>query len=310
MNRDKTTAPIAVYGALRSGTTMLRLMLDAHPKLHCPSETDFIFDALVREKGGFRCDEGVLERDRIYRNYRMRHGAPSDLSPTGFVQQMGAAEQTGILMLHRQLDRVLDVFPDMRFIHFLRDPRDVARSSIGMGWAGTVYHGIGHWMETEGDWNRLAARIPAEQILRISYEDLILAPEDRLRAICAFCGVDFDPAMLEYDRDSTYEKPDPSLTFQWKRKQTRREIELVETRIGPLLAVSGYEAAYPEASGPGGLEKATLSLRNKRATWARRIERYGLRDPLIVAICNRLGYPALSAKAERRMDDRLQAYLK
>lgn len=310
MNQDKTTTPIAVYGALRSGTTMLRLMLDAHPSLACPSETDFIFDSVVRENGGFRCEEDTLERERIYRNYRTRYGAPAHLSPAGFVEQIGGPDKTGILMLHRHLDRVLDVFPDMRFIHFLRDPRDVARSSIGMGWAGTVYHGIEHWMETEGDWNRLADRIPSGQVLRISYEDLILDAEAQLREICTFCGVGFDPAMLEYDQDSTYEKPDPSLIFQWKSKQTRREIELVETRIGPLLAASGYQIAYPDARPPGRWEKVVLSLRNKRTTWAKRIERYGLRDPLIVAICNRFGGSSLSAKAQRRIDEKTQAFLK
>lgn len=306
----KTTAPIAVYGALRSGTTMLRLMLDAHPDLVCPDETDFIFESLRAENGAFRCDPDLLDQDWIYRSFRARHGTPEELSPEGFIRQIGGSDKTTILMLHRQLDRVLDVYPDMRFIHFLRDPRDVARSSIGMGWAGTVYHGVAHWMETEGDWNRLADRLAPEQVLRIAYEDLILAPETKLREICAFCGVDFDPVMLEYDRGSTYEKPDASLIFQWKRKQTRREVELVETRIGPLLTASGYETAHPGAAAPSALEKAALFQRNKRAIWAKRIERYGLWDPLIVAISNRLGLSSLGARAQRRMEDRLQAYLK
>ena len=310
MNQNANTAPIAIYGALRSGTTLLRLMLDAHPRLACPSETDFIFDSLTRGNGRYRCDEDALERERIYRDYRTRHGAPSDLSPAGFVRQIGGPDKIGILMLHRHLDRILEVFPEMRFIHFLRDPRDVARSSIGMGWAGTVYHGIEHWMETEGDWNRLAGRIAPEQVLRITYEDLILDPEAQLRAICAFCGVPFDPAMLEYDQDSTYEKPDQSLILQWKRKQTRREIELVETRIGPLLAASGYEAAHLGAHGPGVAEKTSLFLRNKQAIWTRRIDRHGLRDPLMVAICTRLGLSSVAARAQRRMDDKLKTYLK
>lgn len=304
------TVPIAVYGALRSGTTMLRLMLDSHPDLVCPDETDFIFDSLVKENGRFRCDPEILEQDWIYRNFRDRHGAPENLSPTGFLRHIGGANKTAILMLHHHLDRVLEVHPDIRFIHFLRDPRDVARSSIGMGWAGTVYHGVAHWMETEGDWNRLQSCISPERVLRITYEDLILAPEEKLREICAFCDVAYDPAMLDYDQDSTYEKPDTSLIFQWKHKQTRREVELVENRIGPLLTASGYEAAHPGATAPSPFEKAILFQRNKRAIWAKRIERYGLWDPLIVAISNRLGLSSLSAHTQRKMEDKLQAYLK
>ena len=95
-----------------------------------------------------------------------------------------------------------------------------------------------------------------------------------------------------------------------QRKQTRREIELVEARIGPLLATSGYEAAHPGASGPGLPEKASLFLRNKQAIWAKRIERYGLRDPLTVAICTRLGLSSVAERAQRRMDEKLKTYLK
>jgi hypothetical protein len=265
---------------------------------------------LIVENGMFRCDADILERAWLYRNFRARYGAPTELSPAGFIEQVGGPNKTAILMLHRHLDRVLDVCPDMRFIHFLRDPRDVARSSIGMGWAGTVYHGIEHWIETEGDWNRLEKRISPKQVLRVSYEDLILAPEEKLREICTFCDVEYDPAMLDYDRDSTYEKPDRSLIFQWKHKQSRREIELVENRIGPLLTASGYEAAHPGAIAPDTLEKAILFQRNKRAIWAKRIERYGLRDPLIVAVTKKLRLPSLGARAQRRMEDKMQSFLK
>lgn len=310
MTEDTLTQPVAVYGALRSGTTMLRLMLDAHPHLACPSETDFIFDHLAREGDTFRNDTEALERDRIYRDFRGAYGLPPEFTPDGFVEQIATPDRIAVLMLHRHLEQVLEVYPNMRFIHFLRDPRDVARSSIGMGWAGTVYHGIEHWMETEGDWARLKERIAPEQILQVAYEELILDPERRLRDICSFCEVAYDPAMLDYNRNSTYAKPDPKLIFQWKRKQSRREVELVETRIGTLLEASGYEAAHPGAHGPGALEKVALFLRNKRGVWARRIERYGLRDPLIAAIGNRLGLTSLSAGAQRRMEDKLQAYLK
>ena len=105
------------YGALRSGTTMLRLMLDAHPALICPGETDFIFEHLT---GADTCDIEALEGDWIYRNFRSRHGAPTEFTPDGFLAHIGAGGQTGVLMLHRCLDQVLDLYPHMRFIHFQR----------------------------------------------------------------------------------------------------------------------------------------------------------------------------------------------
>lgn len=304
--------PVAVYGALRSGTTMLRLMIDAHPLLSCPGETDFIFDHLKKGDGGIQCDRDALEQNRIFRNYAAANGLPAadPLTPEALVNHVRGLDRQGLLMLHRNLEKVLEIFPEMRFIHLVRDPRDVARSSIPMGWAGTVWHGAAHWVETEGAWNRLLPHIDNSRILRISYETLIDDPETELRKLCAFCGVAYDAAMLSYDQGSTYSKPDPHLTFQWKRTQTRRETELVETRIGPLLEAAGYQAAYPGARPPGAVERVSLFLRNKWVVWRHRSKRYGLRDPLLVAIAFKLRSPALARNAQRRIDNELTRHLK
>lgn len=116
--------------------------------------------------------------------------------------------------------------------------------------------------------------------------------------------------MLAYDANSTYSKPDTSLVEQWKRMQTPREIGLVEYRIGALLTETGYAPSGPPAPPPGRLEGLALALQNRRAIWATRIERFGLLDPLVVAIANRLGLPGLGEGAQRRMDDKLVRYLK
>ena len=56
----------------------------------------------------------------------------------------------------------------------------------------------------------------------------------------------------------------------------------------------------------------SIALRSRHcgAIWAKRIERYGLRDPLMVAACTRLGLSSVAARAQRRMDDKLKTYLK
>lgn len=292
---DIPSRTIAVYGALRSGTTLLRLMLDGHPRLACPGETDFLFDHLIRDGDGGRYDPEVMERDRIYRAHMAKY-ADQPLSahtPDGFIARIAGEDQIAVLMLHRHIDRVLDLYPDMRLIHMLRDPRDVARSSIGMGWAGNVYHGVDHWIDTERGWQAVRDRLHPDQVLEIRYERLIQDTEAVLQQVCAFCGLSFDPQMLAYDAKSTYSKPDTSLVEQWKRMQTPREIGLVECRIGALLTETGYAPSGHPAPPPGRLERLALAVQNRRAIWARRIERFGLLDPLVVAIANRLGLPGL-----------------
>lgn len=295
---------VAVYGALRSGTTLLRLMLDAHPQLSCPGETDFIFDHLRGSGPAARYDETAMERDRIYRAHRTLYaGTPlPDLTPDALINRIAGADSIAVLMLHRRISRAVAIYPDLRIIHFLRDPRDVARSSIGMGWAGNVYYGIDHWLETETDWARIAPDLPENQVLTIHYEDLIAAPENTLRLICGFLGVDYTPAMLAYDKTSTYDKPSKDLSVQWKHKQTPRDVGLIEAKIGPLLTACGYQPSGFAPRQPSLFEKLGLALGNKRARWTKRVQRYGFVDPLIVTLAHKLRAPHLSAAAQRRID--------
>ncbi len=303
---------VAVYGALRSGTTLLRLMLDGHPKLACPDETDFLFDHLITDASGVHYDVAALEKDRIYRGHMADYADRplGTFTPDAFIARIAGDDQTSVLMLHRHLDRVLDLYPDMRLIHMVRDPRDVARSSIGMGWAGTTYHGVDHWIDTETGWAAVADRLSPDQVLRISYEELIHDAETTLRKITDFCGLDYDPAMMRYTQGSTYARPDARLVDQWKRKQTPHEIALVEGKIGPLLDQAGYAPSGHAPIYPGALERLSLKIRNKASIWRERIRRFGLADPLIVAIISKIDLESMGNRAQRRMDDKLLRFLK
>jgi hypothetical protein len=116
--------------------------------------------------------------------------------------------------------------------------------------------------------------------------------------------------MLAYDAGSTYEKPDPRLITQWKRKQSPREVGLVEAKIGMLLQDAGYApSGHPQVK-LGALERAGLWLQNKHAVWSWRFRRYGLLDPLLVRIASSIGFPSIARAARRRMDDVQVRYLK
>lgn len=309
---DISARSVVVYGALRSGTTLLRLMLDGHPRLSCPDETDFIFDHLTGTGPGEGYDMAALERDRIYRAHMDEYAATPlpEHSPDAFIARIAGEGRIAVLMLHRCLDRVLDLYPDMRVIHMVRDPRDVARSSIGMGWAGTTYHGVEHWMDTENGWQAVADRLPDGQTMTLRYEDLIHDAEGELQRLCAFCGLDYDPNMMSYASSSTYDRPDPKLVEQWKRKQTPEEIGLVEARVGPLLEAAGYAPSGHAQITPDGMQKLRLKLADRKSIWAERIRRFGLVDPLIVAVTRKLGVSGLGNRAQRRMDDKILQYLK
>jgi hypothetical protein len=145
-----------------------------------------------------------------------------------------------------------------------------------MGWAGNVWYGAERWLEAEALWDRLAPRLDAQQRFELRYEDLIRAPEAELTRLCAFLGTDYDPGMLDYSKDSTYERPDPHLIGQWRKKLAPEELALLEARIGPRLRARGYEESGVPAARVGCLRRLALAFENRAGRLRFRRERYGL----------------------------------
>lgn len=304
-----TSDPVFVYGALRSGSTVLRLMLDRHEAVGNPGEVDFLFDHLRRDaEGRWRYDREALAADRVFRSKGM---APPDAAEDGRAalgrmvealrREAGGRRLT--LNIHRRLDRALELFPSAKVIHLLRDPRDVARSSIGMGWAGDVWHGVGHWIETERAWDGARARLAEGQALELRYERLFTDLEAELRRVCAFLEAPWSPSMLRYHETSTYDPPDPKLVEQWRRKASARELGLVEGRVGALLEARGYAPSGAAPIRPRGLSRLGLVLRNKLFRWRRRIRRYGFWLFAMERLTRRAGLSA----SHRRLRERAQA---
>jgi hypothetical protein len=294
---------VIVYGALRSGSTMLRLMLDGHPRLCCPCESDFMFDHVAMRDGQLCLDVVGLRNDWVFAGTGMTLAEGSVLDQlTSLADQTRNQRDIGILVLHRQIDLALDVFPEARVIHLLRDPRDVARSSIPMGWAGNVYCGVDHWINTEDAWTRAEVRLPPQQVLEVRYEDLVRAPD--------FAGVGDDAGMMDYHQRSTYALPDRCKVEQWRRHLSPHEVGLVEAKLGSRLDARGYKASGLSPVPSGALKDLMLRAQSKRKVWARRFEDYGLVDPIIATVARRIRLPALARAAQKRIDSKIMASLK
>lgn len=303
---------IVLYGALRSGTTMVRLMLNAHSQIVCPGERDFLVGHLVRQDGALMLDSQSLTDNRIFRATGLQ--VPENLQAKDafwdMVQQHDFADKTLVLILHRHMEELLEIFPDARIVHLVRDPRDVARSSIGMGWAGNTYFGVDHWLGTEREWDNHAHKLSQDQTCLVRFEELLADPEGELGRICDFANLSFDAQMLNYDETSTYSKVDPSLAYQWKRKQTEQEIGELESKVGPLLMARGYELSGHAMTAPAGLRLLKLKVNNKRSKIAERVRRFGVKDTLLSTFATRLGLTGLRRSVHRRMDEKMKAYLK
>jgi hypothetical protein len=211
---------VFVVGMNRSCTTLLRMMLDAHPQLTIPPETHFVPDVIkacredgatpedalaamksAREWGDFGfSDEEMLARLRALP--KLRPGPAVRTFYEAYMTQQGKqrwGEKTPTYVQKMKL--IQRALPEARFVHVIRDGRDVALSVLDR----TVRD------LTAGDvakrWQKkiTKAREDAPQLehyMEIRYEDLILNTEPVLRSVVEFIDLPWDDAMLDYHERS------------------------------------------------------------------------------------------------------------
>ncbi len=167
------------------------------------------------------------------------------------------------------------IWPNARFIHIVRDGRDVARSQLELGWVGNVYTGVQAWIDAERLWEKVREVVPASRRIDLKYEDLVTDAEGELTRICDFLDLSYDPAMLRYNEDSTYDSPDPRLIAQWRRKLSRDAVRLAESRISEMLVERGYELSGHKPLKVSTLQERLIRIDDRRNRLAARRRLYG-----------------------------------
>jgi len=302
-------APIFLVGAERSGTTLLRLMLDFHPTIAFHNEFEYVVSRIspqgqlpdmasyrtwlrhnwIFQDAHFSLDEGLDYRDLVH----------------SFLMQKLARDGKSLIgaTVHHHFDRLRLLWPNARYLHLVRDPRDVARSTIAMGWAGNVWAGVTRWLTAEHTWQALRPHLPHGTFCDIRFEDLIQDPAAQLTRICEFMGTTFSERMFDYAQHSTYKLPNPERVYQWRTKLSQEQIGLVEARTGELLVDRGYELA---ATPPLRVEAARarhLELESERYCRRFRRRRYGLPLLLLNKLAQWAPGQALARITRRRIDD-------
>ena len=299
-------SPIFLVGAERSGTTLLRLMLDHHPRIAFQFEFEYVVDLI--ENGRFPEVKGYAEWLRhnfVFQaaDFEIDESLNYvDLVNSFLEQKRGDKEFVGAT-IHRHFRRILDVWPNARFIYLQRDGRDVARSSIKLGWAGNVYHAADGWLEAVGEWEEMVKLVPEDRRIETRYEVLVTEPEKEAARICEWIGVDYDEAMYDYTKTSHYKRPDGKLAYQWKTKIPKPELQLIEARIADKLVERGYElSGHPRITvGPMREFQLDMHSRVKRYVW--RLKRYGLINSFGETLTRRLGMSEANRKYQQNLND-------
>jgi len=200
--------PIFIVGCGRSGTSLLRRFLNQHPRSGSRSSrfslsTTFRCRRAYRSSACWACSCASLN---------WRNGNPSDTGGRAGQSQLGRSYRSSASAVPctswqaplgqktprfvRHLPLLQAHFPDARFIHLVRDPRAVAASLIRSNvHRSTAYYAARRW-RMDVDFGLAFEKSAPETVLRLAYEELVAGPENTLRRVCQFCGLEFDPTML------------------------------------------------------------------------------------------------------------------
>jgi hypothetical protein len=273
-------APFFIVSAPRSGSTLLRLILDAHPRLAVPPPgwlLDLVYPYLysygdlAQSANRLALAEDILRTPTVEK-WPIRP-EPAELvgaaaSPTfaGLYEALHAhyARAEGKPRWGEKtprnafwIDEIRALFPDAQFIHIVRDGRDQAIDiSDSLLWPYSVYSGASLWQRYVSAVRESAARLPADAYCEIRYEDLCAEPEARIRGLCEFLGEAFDARMLAPHETRSArawsEHPLHAKTAQpistkfcemYRHRLPAADVAALEALIGATLTQFGYPLA-------------------------------------------------------------------
>ena len=275
-------------GCLRSGTTMFQRMLDSHPQLACAYDTLFIPSIIKDLDIGFDppLTDEIVQRVTAHRRFdrlelsehAIRQAVKQADTFSDFVSnlydQYGRARGKPLAGEKspgycRHLPHLQALFPAARFIHLIRDGRDVALSVLNWqkGPAKLALfdeYPVGasalwwRWDVSVGRRDGMA--LGASRYLEVRYEDIVDAPALAMRRVADFIDLDYSDEMVAYHEGR--QRSDPGLSAKaawlpptkglrdWRTQMSPEDIELFEALAGNELAGAGYERAFNTIS-PG-----------------------------------------------------------
>jgi hypothetical protein len=267
-NETPSAAPIFIVGCPRSGTTMLRNLLCAHPHLTFPGESHFIPDFYR----GYGDPRDAREARRLaarilkvswVRRWELPLDADSFADCRSFREVLCCLFEAWARQENKprwgektpgyvnEIPLLVKLFPGARIIHIYRDGRDVALSWIRTRYhPHNVYTAAKMWKSWVSAGRRAGAALPRETYLEVCYEQLLQEPRANMQRVCEFIGEPFDEKVLRPSRPfrpgARQRQPLSaeiiSTNFgKWKTGMPYRDQVMFESVAGDLLETLGYE---------------------------------------------------------------------
>ncbi len=276
MTAPPSVSAVFVLGVRRSGTTLLRVMLDRNPALAVPDESYFVPQLARRHPGSVDIDAFVddlrrlptlaewgLSPDAVAVRLRPRMTTGEAIAAVfeTYAAQRGKprwGDKTPLYMQHLPLLERL--FPGALFVHLIRDGRDAALSFLSVP-EGIMTEGWGYprdaadfacqWATEVRAARALGEGLGPARYLELRYEALVADPAAELRHICSFAELEYDDAMLGYvgqtesarkGHQQRLREPPRVGVRDWSTEMSPKDVGAFESVAGDLLAELGYPA--------------------------------------------------------------------
>jgi len=272
-------APIFIVGAARSGTTLLRNLLDRHPRIAICPETHFHHKVYMRRRAfgdlsDLKNRRRVVEECLAFRRLRfvtdraalteklMREATSYQALFTciakNYAESQGKERWGEKTPLHSLFSETLcEWYPGATLIHMIRDPRDVVASMLHVPFAGrSVVLNTRRWLRFNLAAQRCSNR---PQYLPVRYELLVTQPEQELARVCARLGEEYVPSMLDPRERAEFPPAVPWMRRahqpittkrigKWREELTAQEVSQIEWTVGAHMETFGYERAMDPPS--------------------------------------------------------------
>jgi len=289
--------PIFIVGVGRSGTTLIRQMLNSHSNIAIPYESHFItkYQDNINAYGNLSTPENLnilvndILQEPILKLWDVEVSVEQIVSQIGntvTLESVIDAFFSSYASTHSKarwgdksdyLDRMYKIrklFPDAKFIHIIRDGRDVTNSVLKMTWGPCNVKQAAEWWSEHVRLGYCAGRmLPVEQYMEVRYEDLVLDTEKQLKRLCHFIDEEFEADMLEYYKTSSKYIPKSLLNqhynadvppaknrvYAWKNSMSQVDVKIFEQIAEPVLREFGYEVSNQKVN--------TFALLAKKITY-------------------------------------------
>lgn len=275
---DPDRSPIFVIGTGRSGTTLLRLMLNAHPRIYLTHEAAFWANSR-----GWPTDADPAEwLETYFRTFsfawlrldpeEVRAESRGDTLADAYRAVMRCkarhyakpryGDKTPFQLGH--LGRLFEDFPHARVVHIVRDPRDTVASLVRMPWAPGSPFLAAHYYRLQVE----QAAPFRDRMLEVRLEDLVARPRETMARVLEYVGEEWDDAVLDHHRHAPLDDvpPFPWLAAAKREVAPRREGPAWRRTLSPAW-VRIVERITERAMREHGYEPAVLA---REPSWAAR----------------------------------------